>query len=414
MFLISTERDIVTSAKLRAEIKKAHIIPHKHSDNQSKNEKETRFVMKKRKIITSVAAAAVAVVIAGGTVYATSSEVREIVNSILGINMKTTQDYYEVFDVDGSENEANAKIIQNDFNVTENDFIDFTDGIRTKLVSVVNSGSFAEVLLEFEFDEPIEDGEYTFDDVSISAYPKYLPGYTCSALTVSESGKIYGTVRLKDIENIPEDMIMTMEIKAINKTNSDDNHITDETYADDASVEIRGNFSVDFALGTPIKPHSANVEPAEISWTHPRMGGETARMEITALKYSPKEISVDLRMLEDCLVIHNDEYGWAQYFNNSDMFSDGIMGYKNAMPLKLKMSDGSLKDIWYYNVSSNAVNNANKNTLVTDMDLIKTSWDIYSDKPTTVTFELASIMDYTDVEAIVFCGEEFHITDKNF
>ena len=379
----------------------------KLSEDQPEKEKETKFVMKKRKMITSVAAAAAAVVIVGGTVYAASPEVRETVNNFLGINRQSAQEYFDIYQTEES-NPAKLEIIEDSIIVTENDFTEFTDGIRAKLVSVVNSGSFAEVLLEFEFDEPVKDGEYALENVIIDAYPKYLPSYIVGSLTVTDSGKIYGTVRLNEIENIPKNMKMTMEIKTLDKANSKGIHNTDLTYGDDRSVKIHGNFSADFSLGAPIKPYSVNVEPTEISWTHPRMGGETAHMEITALKYSPKEISVDLRMLEDCLVIYNDDFRGAQYFNNTQMFFDGIAGEKKAMPLKLKMSDGSLRDIWYSDVSSNAVNNMDKNTLVTDMDW-KASWDIYSDKPTTVTFNLAGIIDYTDVEAIVFCGVEIPI-----
>ncbi|MDE6596057.1 MAG: hypothetical protein K2K44_08610 [Oscillospiraceae bacterium] len=412
MSLISTERDIVTSAKIKAEIEAGHSISDKYSESQSQKEKE-RFVMKKRRIITSMAAAAAAVVIVGGTVYAASPEVRETVNDILGINRESTKSYYEIFGIENSS-VTNAEFIENNLAVTENDFTEFAEGIRAKLVSVVNSGSFAEVLLEFEFDKPIKDGEYVLEDVIISAFPKYLPSYIIGSLTVTDSGKIYGTVRLNEINKIPEDMTMTMEIKTLAKAKSRNVHNTDETYGYDQSVKIHGSFSADFSIGAPIKPYSANVEPAEISWTHPRMGGETAHMEITALKYSPKEISVDLRMLEDFLVIYNDDFGGAQYFNNTQMFFDGIAGEKKAMPLKLKMSDGSLRDVWYSDVNSNAVNDIDKNTLVTDMDWIKACWDIYSDKPTVVTFQLAGIMDYTDVEAIVFCGKEIPITEKNF
>lgn len=377
-----------------------------------REKKETNIIMKRRKIITSVAAAAAAVAIAGGSVYAVSPEVREAVNNILGINRQSTEEYYEIQNAWGNSS-AGIEVIGDALTVTENDFTEFAEGIRAKLASVVNNGTSAELILEFEFDEPVKDYEYILEDVSISAFPKYVHSYSYGLLNASDGSKVYETVRLDDIENIPKDMTITIEIKTLDKANSQGMHDTDETCADDPSVKIHGNFSADFKIGTPIKPYSANVEPAEISWTHYRMGRETAHMEITALKYSPKEICVDLRMLEDCLVIHNDDFGGTQYFNNTQMFCDGIMGGE-AVPLKLKMSDGSLKDVMYYNVDSNAVNDIDKNTLVTDMDWIKASWDIYSDKPTTVTFELAGIVEYTDVEAIVFCGKEFPITERDF
>lgn len=388
-------------------------ILNKLSERPPEKKKETNIVMKRKKIIMSAAAAAAAVAIAGGSVYAVSPEVREAVNNILGINRQSTEEYYEIQNAWGNSS-AGIEVIGDALTVTENDFTEFAEGIKAKLVSVVNNGTSAELILEFEFDEPVKDYEYILEDVSISAFPKYVHSYSYGLLNASESNKVYETVRLEDIENIPKDMTITIEVKTLDKANSQGFHDTDETFADDPSVKIHGNFSADFKIGTPIKPYSVNVEPAEISWTHCRMGGETARMEISGLKYSPKEISVDLRMLEDCLVIYSDDIGGLQYFNNTQMFCDGIMGDKEAVPLKLKMSDGSLRDVLYYNVDSNAVNDIDKNTLVTDMDWIKASWDIYSDKPATVTFEIAGIVDYTDVEAIVFCGKEIPITEKNF
>lgn len=89
-----------------------------------------------------------------------------------------------------------------------------------------------------------------------------------------------------------------------------------------------------------------------------------------------------------------------------------LWAIKKQCPLKI--SDGSLKNIMYSDVDSNAVNDIDKNTLVNDMDWIMASWNIYSDKPTAVTLQLADIVDYTDVEAIIFCGKEFPITEKDF
>ncbi|MDE5859651.1 MAG: hypothetical protein K2H23_04615 [Oscillospiraceae bacterium] len=51
-------------------------ILEKLSEDQPEKEKETRFTMKKRKMITSIVAATAAVVIVGSTVYAASPEVR--------------------------------------------------------------------------------------------------------------------------------------------------------------------------------------------------------------------------------------------------------------------------------------------------------------------------------------------------
>lgn len=57
----------------------------KLSEEPPENEKETRFVMKRRKILTSMAAALAAVVIVGGTVYAASPEVREKVRQVITV-----------------------------------------------------------------------------------------------------------------------------------------------------------------------------------------------------------------------------------------------------------------------------------------------------------------------------------------
>lgn len=380
--------------------------------NEVKNRRSIK--MKKNfkiKKITAVCAAAVAaVVIVGGTVYAASPEVRETVNNILGINREAAQDYYDIYDIEDNSKVTDIDIIGNALTVTENDFTEFAPGIRAKLVSVVNSGNFAEVLLEFEFDEPVKDVEYTIDDMSISAFPKYISSYTYGFLTVSNSDKIYSSIRLNDIRNVAENMPITMEIKCLDKANGKGMHSTDETYTDDASVKIYGNFSANIVLGKAIKSKTASIEPREINWSTSLMGEAQAHMDVTALKYSPKSISFDLRMLEDCLVMYEDANGGEQYLNNNTaMFSIESYGGSET-PIKLKMSDGTLKDVWYSDVISNAVNDIDKNTLLTDMDWIMASWDIPSDKPATVTFMLSGIMDYSDVEAIVFCGEEFPIS----
>lgn len=381
-----------------------------------KEKKETNIVMKRRKIITSVVAAAAAVAIAGGSVYAVSPEVREAVNNILGINRQSTEEYYEIQNAWGNSS-AGIEVIEDALTVTENDFTEFAEGIRAKLVSVVNCGTSVELIVEFEFDDDIKKGEYVIFDTEIKgASPEYPIGYSGGGIDVSDSGKAYTSFLLNDTESIPEDHVMTLEITSLDKANSQNIHNTSEAYADDPSVKIYGHFSADFTVGTPIKPYSVNVEPEEITWTHPHMGGETAHMEISGLKYSPKEISVDLRMVEDCLVDCEFEHGGAQYFNSIVMFTDGITGLGGSEfnPLKFKMSDGSLKDSQYYNFTSDAVFDIDKSTFTTDLDWIKASQDIYSDKPTAVTFQLLGIMDYTDVEAIVFCGKEIPITEKDF
>ncbi|MCM1327800.1 MAG: hypothetical protein NC253_00010 [Ruminococcus sp.] len=384
------------------------------SDSRPETEikKETMIGMKRKTVFSTAAAAVLAVAMAGGTTYAVSPDVREAVNNLLGINRQAAEEYYEIQNAYvGSP--AGIEAVEEGVTVTENDFTEFAEGIRVKLVSVVNRGSFADIILEFEFDEPVKEGEYTIEDLNITAAePPYYFSYPHGFLTVSEDGKIYSLITLNNIGGIPEDMPIRLEMTSLDKANSQNVHNTDETYGDDQSVKIYGDFSADFSLGSPVNTNAVSVEPTEVLWTHPRMGGATARMEVTALKYSPKEIAVDLRMLEDCLVMYSDEFGGAQYFNCTQMFFEGMT--EGEMPIKLKMSDGSLCDVWFSNVISDAVIYIDKSTLVTDMDWTLASRNIYSDKPTTVTFELAGITDYTDVEAIVFCGEEFPITQKDF
>lgn len=378
---------------------------------------------KVKRITTCIAAAVAAVVIVGGTVYAASPEVRETVNNFLGINRQATQDYYDIYTIDDAPIVTDIEIIESALTVTENDFTEFAPGIRSKLVSVVNSGSFAEVLLEFEFDEPVKNGEYCIENMSITAAPNALFSYSGGMLMTSDSGKIYSSILLRDFENIPEDMIFTLKATDLDKANSKNVHHTDESYGDDQSVKINGNFTAEFSLGSPIKPTVVDIEPIEISWTQPYMMGATAEMEMSGIKYSPKYVDIDLRMLNECIVKWRYEgeggRGYSQYCNNSGMFYHPggdtlkMLDYETTedqyIALKFKMSDGTLKtaDIMY--IESNAVNDIDKNTLVTDMDWIRASWDIPSDKPATVTFMLSGIMDYSDVEAIVFCGEEFSI-----
>lgn len=332
--------------------------------------------------------------------------------SITVENRSSVVEYYGLYSADGDIGNLGSSLT-----VSENDFTEFSEGIRAKLVGVVNCGDFAEVIVEFEFDNDLKDGDYAIFDFDIKGtYPDYLVGYSGGGIAVSDNGKAYASFMLRDTEGVPEDHVMTLEITSLDKANSEHVHNTDETYTDDPSVKIYGSFSADFTLGKPLSMRSIKVEPTEISWTHPHMGGETAHMEISGLEYSPKKICIDLRMLEDCLVDCEFEYGGAQYFNCTNMFTEGISGLGGSEfnPLKFRMSDGSLKDVQYYNQTSDAVFDIDKSTLVTELDWIKASQDIYSDKPATVTFQLAGIVDYTDVEAIIFCGKEFPITEKDF
>lgn len=179
-----------------------------------------------------------------------------------------------------------------------------------------------------------------------------------------------------------------------------------------------------YSLDIPVKPASAVIQPTEITWTQPYMNGATAEMMITGIRYSPEIIEVDLQMLSDCIVktTVNDEQ--IEYLNNVRMFSDkGNTANKydcddmkdEFIPLKLKMDDGTLKNVCFTNVSTDliAVMPANSET-ETFEDYLEPTANIPSDYPAVVKFDLHEIIDYTDVEAIVFCGYEIPINVKDF
>lgn len=400
-------------------------ILNKLSERPPEKEKETKIIMKKRKVITSVAAAAAVIAIAGGSVYAVSPEVREAVNSILGINREATSDYYGMYTIEPNTTNVNIDIIEEALTVTENDFTEFAEGIRAKLVGVVNCGDFAEVIVEFEFDDDIKNGDYVIFDTEIKGtYPDYLIGYSGGGIDVSDSGKAYASFLLRDTEGVPEDHVMTLEITSLDKANSERVHNTDETYGDDQSIKINGNFSADFSLGKPLSLYSAEVEPTELEWTHPYMFGAVAKMEMTGLSYSPKKICIDLRMLNDCIVDWRYGRNGSHYYNDTSMFSHSfgdslhILDYETTVddyiPLKFKMSDGTVKNADFGFPRSDFSNDVDKSTLITDEDWLMSSYNIPSDKPAKVSFILNGIVDYTDVEAIIFCGKEFPITERDF
>lgn len=340
--------------------------------------------------------------------------------SITVENRSSVVEYYGLYSADGDIDN-----LGNSLAVTENDFTEFTEGIRAKLVGVVNGGDFAEVIVEFEFDDGLNKGEYAIYDTEIKGtYPEYLVGYSGGGIAVSDNGKAYASFTLNDIENVPEDHVMTLEITSLDKANSQGVHNTDETYGDDPSVKIYGSFSADFTLGKPLSVCSANIEPTRLEWTHPYMFGSVAEMEMTGLRYSPKKICIDLRMLNDCIVDWRSGRNGSHYYNNTSMFSHSfgdslhILDYETTIddyiPLKFKMSDGTVKNAEFGFPRSDFSLDVDKSTLITDEDWLMTSYNIPSDKPAEVTFELYGVMDYTDVEAIIFCGKEFPITEKNF
>lgn len=340
--------------------------------------------------------------------------------SITVENRSSAVEYFNLYSADGSIDSLGDSLT-----VTENDFTEFSEGIRAKLVGVVNCGDFAEVIVEFEFDDDIRNGDYCIFDTELKgAYPDYLIGYSGGGIAVSDSGKAYASFTLNDTEGVPEDHVMTLEIMSLDKANSEGVHNTDETYADDPSVKIYGSFSADFFLGKPLSLYSAKVEPTELTWTHPYMFGSVAEMEMTGLSYSPKKICIDLRMLNDCIVDWRYGRNGAIYYNDTSMFYEPsgdilhILDYETTMddyiPLKFKMSDGTVKNADFGFPRSDLEVDIDKSTLITDEDWLMASYNIPSDKPATVTFELYGIMDYTDVEAIIFCGKEFPIIERDF
>ena len=362
--------------------------------------------------------------------------------SITVENRKSAEEYYEIKNAEGN-NTASFEAIEDGVTFTENDFTEFAEGIRAKLVSVTNTGTFVELLLEFDFDEPVTAVEYAIDylhfKVPDAVLEKQLYSYSFGSLTVSDNGRIYGEVSLDFTEYIPEGETITLELNSLS-------YCPLGVPIENTKI-IEGNYSTDFVIGSPVKSYSANIEPTEISWTQPYMGDAVAKMELSGLSYSPKNIRVDLRMLEDCLVDFEFDpeakYGTANYLNSTEMFFDGGTRKGSEFdPIKFKTSDGSLRDVQYSGVHSDAimefdmsefetevnVTDENSPTVTTvrsdeiaetpsapkNYDRFKWSQDIPNDRPATVTFEFWGIMDYTDVEAIVFCGKEIPITEKEF
>lgn len=361
--------------------------------------------------------------------------------SITVENRKSAEEFYEIQNAYDNST-AGFENIENGVTVTENDFTEFAEGIRTKLVSVTNTGAFVELLLEFEFDEPVKAECYAIDYLNFTVpedVRKQTYSYGFGSLMVSDNGRIYCDVTMNFPQYIPEGERITLELDSLK-------YLPLGTPVENEKI-IEGYYSTDFVIGSPVKSYSVNIEPTKISWTHPYMGDAAAKMELSGLSYSPKNIKVDLRMLEDCLVDYEFDpeakYGTANYLNSTEMFFDGGKGKGGEFePIKFKMSDGTLRDVRYSGVHSDAVmefdvsefeteayvpeeNSPAVTTVRSDetaetpspeknYDSIKWSQDIPNDRPAAVTFEFWGIMDYTDVEAIVFCGVEIPITEKDF
>ncbi len=410
----------------------------KLSEVPPETKKETNVIMKKRKAVMSVIAAAAAVAIAGGSVYAVSPDVREAVKNLFGINRSSVNDYYEnaetlyeigtnkplphAEDAEETVNDTNpnADILGDALAVSESDYKEFAEGIYAKLIGVVNCGDYAEVMTEWKFDEPCRNGEYIFSEMNISAFPEYIRGYSGGYHVYPDDHRMICSTRIKFGEkDIPEDMIITLEVKNLDKADSENVH---------RGIIVEGYFSADFTIGKPLKTCTIDMEPTEISWTHPYMMGSVAEMEMSKISYSPKTVKIDLRMLNDCIVKwrYSGEggQGYSKNYNNTNMLyhiggdSLHMLDYEtdpdDYIPLKFKMSDGTLKSANIALVESDFSNDIDKNTLITEEDWLMASYNIPKDKPATVTFSLVDVVDYTNVEAIVFCGKEIPITERDF
>lgn len=354
---------------------------------------------KRGKIITSAIAAAVAICVCGGTVYAVSPDVQNYVNEILKINKDSVGNFFSTI---GNES-SDIDNLGSSLTITEEDGEEkFSDTVGAKLVGVLNYGSGADLIFEFTFDNGVPD--YTLGIMNADILG-HMGGYSSSGLNYYGNNKAYGLVTLRDIQDVPSDMIFTVELKMLG------------SYDGDTDNDINGYYKADFTLGEKIKSYEADVEkPISSSWTHPHMSGQVAEFEISGVRYSPKTVSFDIKMLKDCVVCAEGTKYSAQYTNSTTMFMDGFaiqqMYFDESLdgdyiPLKFKMKDGTIKDAKYSNVESDGF-------YTTTGDKENTFADISSDEPNEISFTLSTIMDYNDVDAIIFCGEEYKITERDF
>lgn len=377
----------------------------------AKSDGKDKIMKNNKKITVSIISAAAVVCMIGGTAYAVSPDVRDIVQDILGINRQSVGTYYEEFGNDVTD----LALIDEGLQITEEDgSAEFAEGIRVKMVGILNTGHNADVILEFTFDEPEYDVVYFSDDLTVVPENNiYQFSYGPSGMDIKSSGKGYMRVNLHNIDDIPTDETLKLHITSIRSDDPENTKV------------ISGEYSTEFTLGKPMGCYNVEFEPVQVSWATKVMFGQVAQMEISRISYSPKEISVGIRMVEDCTVDGDDGVTAASYTNNAAMFCsvDGYMqmwqqaspGDPDYMectdiPLKFKMSDGSVRCAKY--TTASVIESAYFHISENKEDSV--FYDFSTDKVNDVYFYLADIVDYADVDAIIFCGHEIPITEKSF
>lgn len=373
-----------------------------------------KIMKSNKKITVSIISAAAVVCMIGGTAYAVSPDVRDIVQDILGINRESVGTYYEEFGNDVTD----LALIDEGLQITEEDgSAEFAEGIHVKMVGILNTGHTADVILEFTFDEPEYDVVYFSDNLTVVPENNiYQYSYSSSGMDIKSSGKGYMRVNLHNIDDIPTDETLKLHMTSICR---------DDPESPDNTKVISGEYSTEFTLGKPMGCYNVEFEPVQVSWTTNAMFGQVAQMEISRISYSPKEISVGIRMVEDCTVDGDDGVTAASYTNNAAMFcsvegfmqmwqqaSPGDPDYMECtdIPLKFRMSDGSVRCAKY--TTASVIEHAYSNIPENKEDAVLL--DFSTDKVNDVYFYLADIVDYSDVDAIIFCGHEIPITEKSF
>lgn len=381
----------------------------------AKSDGKDKIMKNNKKITVSIISAAAVVCMIGGTAYAVSPDVRDIVKDILGINRESVGTYYEEFGNDVTD----LALIDEGLQITEEDgSAEFAEGIRVKMVGILNTGHSADVILEFTFDEPEYSGVYYLDKLSIvpeNNIYQFSYGFG-GGMEIRNNGKGYINIELNNIDQIPPDEILKLRMTSISRNDPESPNNT---------KVISGDYSTEFTLGKPMGCYNVDFEPVQVSWTTSEMFGQVAKMEISRISYSPKEISVGIRMVEDCTVDGDNGVTAAKYTNNAAMFcsvegfmqmwqqaSPGDPDYMECtdIPLKFKMSDGSVRCAKY--TTASVVELAYSYIPENKEDAVLL--DFSTDKVNDVYFYLADIVDYADVDAIIFCGHEIPITEKSF
>lgn len=356
--------------------------------------------MKKSKIAAIAAACVGAFLAVSGTAYAVSPEAREIIDDILGINRKSVDEYYEVYGNDSTDVDLLGTALQ----ITEEDGQKpFAEGISSKITSVLNYGTGVELTVEFTFDEPIAGQIYNCVNITIEG-GEGLSGWSWSPMDVREDGKAFMRINMDKFEEDPTEQQLTVtltDIVPMGDTGLDYDRI------------INGEYTAEFTVGEAIQTKTIELEPAHISWTTEEMFGAVAEMEISRITISPKTVGIGIRMLEDCVVEGKNDTCASSYTNGACMFITGEgLAYMwlpeedkplcDSIPLKFKMSDGSIVDAKYTNATVTEPAYSNKQEQVT--------MDFTTDKVNDVYFEFPGIMDYSGVEAVIFCGYEIPIS----